>query len=54
MQDQVNNDNAITSSYRDDVNEDILHSALCWNCNSRGHASKMGSGTVITGDTGTH
>ena len=49
MQDQANNDDALTSSHHDDVDEDILHSALCWNCNSRGHASKIGTGAVITG-----
>ena len=41
VQDQVNNDDALTSSHRDDVDEDILHSALCWNCNSRGQLPKL-------------
>ena len=49
VQDQVNNDNVLTSSHHDDVDEDILYSALCWNCNCRGHASKIGTRTVITG-----
>ena len=49
VQDQVNSDNVLTSSHHDDVDEDILQSALCCNCNSRGHASKIGTRTVITG-----
>ena len=41
VQDQVNNDNVLTSSHRDDVDEDILDSALYWNCNSRDQLPKL-------------